>query len=87
MVHIRDDLVERYPADRVDQFIRTSRHLHTDLQYLDDEMGSPTASLHVLDDLIVQFHSAGDDVVFLSMDRDVGRNFTQFIDDCLDRVG
>jgi hypothetical protein len=87
VAYIRDDLVERYPEDRVAQFIRSSRQIHRDLQSLDEGMGTPEASLHVLaEGLIVQFHYPGDDVIFLSMEREVGRNFTRFVDECIDRM-
>lgn len=85
--YIRDDLREQYPENRVQRFIRTSRRLHSDLQFLDDAMGVPEASLHVLEEgLIIQFHFPDEDVVFLSMDKDVGRNFTRFIHDCVDHM-
>lgn len=87
VVHIRDNLVEQYPPEDVEKFIDSSRRIHRDLEGMDRRMGTPEASLHVLQDgLIVQFHFEGDDVIFLSIDRDVGRNLTQFIQDCQDAM-
>jgi len=87
IAYIRDDLVDQYPPEDVEQFIDSSRRIHTDLQGMDRQMGTAEASLHLLEDgLIVQFHYAGDDVIFLSIDRDVGRNFTEFIQDCRDAM-
>lgn len=84
---IREDLERHYPSDLVEGFVEASRHIHNDVNLFDEGMGSPEASLHVLDEgLIVQFHFAGEDVIFLSMDRGVGRNFTQFVSDCFDQM-
>jgi len=58
-----------------------------DLEEFDDRMGLPEARLHLLaEGLIVQFHYPGESAVFLAMDRDVGRNFTTFINDCIDEM-
>lgn len=87
VVYIRDGLEEQYPADRVQRFIEGSRSVHRDVEHMDDKMGSPEASLHMLEEgLIIQFHEPGEDVVFLSMDRDVGRNFTRFIRECMNEM-
>lgn len=87
VVFIREDLIEHYPAERVDNFIRTSRSIHADIHRLDDRMGPPEASLHVLEDgLAIQFHRADDVVVFVTMDQGVGRNFIRFVDECLDQI-
>lgn len=87
VAYIRDELVKRYPPDRVEDFVDASRQIHDATKFIDDVMGSPEASLHVLEQgLIVQFHFAGEDVVFLSMERDVGRNFTRFVSECFDRM-
>jgi hypothetical protein len=87
VAYIREDLMERYPPETVDQFITSSRGIHNDLQVLDQGMGVAQASLHMLEEgLIVQFHYDGEDVIFLSMDREVGQNFTRFIDDCIDQM-
>ncbi|MUV60346.1 hypothetical protein [Halobacterium sp. CBA1126] len=87
LAYLRDDLKEQYPADRVQQFIESSRTIHRTVDELDATMGDPQASLHMLDEgLIVQFHFPGEDVVFLAMDSGVGRNFTQFVRECLDEM-
>ena len=87
MVYIRDDLVEKYPMDRVNQFLRASRNMHTDLQHLDNQLGTAEASLHVLEDgLIIQFHFSGDGVVLVAMEQEIGRNFIQFVNDCFEQM-
>lgn len=87
LAYVRSDIEEKYPPERVQQFIDSSRAVHRGLEDIDDQMGSPEASLHLLEEgLIIQFHYPGDEVVFLSMDRDVGRNFTRFIQDCIDEM-
>lgn len=87
VAYIRDDLVERYPQDRVRRFIEASQGIHEDLQKLDEGMGTAQASLHMMEEgLIIQFHYPQDGVVFLSMDREIGRNFTGFIDECLEQM-
>lgn len=87
LAYVRADLEPMYPPERVERFIESSRSVHRDVEELDDRMGTPEASLHVLEEgLIIQFHFSGDEVVFLSMDRDVGRNFTRFIRECLDEM-
>ncbi|MGZ0746260.1 MULTISPECIES: DUF7522 family protein [unclassified Haloparvum] len=87
VVYVREDLKEKYPPDRVERFIDASRSVHRDVAGMDDRMGTPEASLHMLEEgLIIQFHLPDDDVVFLSMDRDVGRNFTRFIRECIEEM-
>lgn len=86
VVYIRDDVTEDYPQERVDNFIRSSRSIHESLNTL-DEMGRPEASLHLLEEaMIVQFHFPGEGVIFVAMDEGVGRNFSKFVDDCLDQI-
>jgi hypothetical protein len=88
LAYIRDDLKSEYPADRVEKFISASRAVHRDVETMDQNMGTPEASLHMLQEgLILQFHFTGEDVVFVSMDRDVGRNLTRFIRECIDEMG
>ncbi|MXR19749.1 DUF7522 family protein [Halobacterium bonnevillei] len=83
MTYIRDDLVDKYSNDMVETFIDNSQKIQKDLQLLDSGMGEPEASLHAMEDgLIIQFHISIEDVIFFSMEREVGRNFTQFIDEC-----
>jgi len=85
VAYLREDLESKYPPEKVEQFITSSRSIHGTLQLLDSNMGGAEASLHMLEEgLIIQFHFPGEDVIFLSMDRDVGRNFTSFIRNCLD---
>lgn len=88
LLFARQDVRKRYSRENIEDFIDTSRALHHDMAYLGEQLGRPEASLHLLGEgLIVQFHFHGDDVVFLSMDREVGRNFTRFIRECIDRMG
>jgi len=83
VVYIRDDVAEQYPPDRVDRLVDVSRSVGDALGTL-DEIGRPEASLHRLEDaLLGQFHVPGEGVVFIAVDADVGRNFNQFVDDCL----
>lgn len=82
VVYIRDDVAATYPADRVDRFMGVSRAIHDAINDL-EAMGEPVASLHSLDDgLIIQFHVAVGEVVFLALDHDLGRDFGGFVDDC-----
>lgn len=82
VAYIRDDVASIYPPERLDRFIDVLRSVGTNLDRL-DEMGRPHASMHRLDEgLIIQFYRGNDQVIFVALDADVGRNFTKFIDDC-----
>lgn len=87
LVYIRDDLVDKYSDDIIKAFIHTSQEIQDDLQRIDEEMGKSEASLHALEaGLIIQFHHHTDDVIFFSMEREVGRDFTRFIDECRNQM-
>lgn len=81
--YIRDDLVDQYPSDTVEEFIRSSRGVHRELRGIDEGMGTPVASLHLLEEgLIAQFHYPDERVAFLAMEREVGRNCSRFMKEC-----
>lgn len=83
MMFVRDDLSGRYSEDILDSFIHSSKEIQHNLQLIDEGMGQPEASLHVLDaGLVIQFHYPTDDLIFFSMERDVGSDLTGFIDEC-----
>ncbi|MFC7166764.1 DUF7522 family protein [Halospeciosus flavus] len=86
VVYVRDDVAKQYPPERVERFASVSRGINDDLSRL-DEMGRPKSSLHSLEEgFILQFHEGAGDVVFLAMDREVGRNLTRFIDECREQM-
>lgn len=87
MLYASPDVRERYSRENIDDLVDTSRAIHDDLAYMGEQLGRPEASMHLLGEgLIVQFHFAGEGVVFLSMNRDVGRNFSRFVQECIDRM-
>lgn len=82
VAYIREDVASVYPTERLERFIDVLRSVGTTLNRL-DEMGRPHASMHRLDEgLIIQFYRGNDQVIYVALDADVGRNFTRFIDDC-----
>lgn len=87
MTYVRDDLVEKYSDDIIEAFIHTSQEIQHHLQLIDEGMGEPEASLHALETgLIIQFHYPTEDVIFFSMEREIGRDFTGFIDECRNQM-
>lgn len=85
--YLRDDLEEGATTELMEHFIKSSRALSEDVSELNRYMGPPQASLHMLEEgFLIQFHIPDAEVIFLVMERDIGRNLTGFIDDCRDAM-
>ncbi|WP_256403825.1 DUF7522 family protein [Halorubrum salinum] len=87
MIFVRDDLNEKYSGDILNNFISTPQEIKHNFQLIDEGMGEPEASLHLLEaGLIVQLHYPSEGLIFISMEQDVGRNFTRFIRECRNQI-
>lgn len=78
--HLRQDLEKEATTDLMDRFIESSRALNRSVSKLKRYMGPPEATLHMLEEgFLIQFHSPEGEVIFLVMERDIGRHLTGFI--------
>lgn len=87
ITYLREDLEEEATTELMDHFIESSRALQQSVSKLKRYMGPPEASLHMLEEgFLIQFHSPEGEVIFLVMERDIGRHLTGFINDCQDAM-
>lgn len=81
--YLREDLEEEATKELMEHFVNSSRALQEGVSELKRYMGPPEASLHMLEEgFLIQFHTPDQKIIFLVMERDIGRNLTGFIDDC-----
>lgn len=88
MTFLRDELKGQYDEAILKSFISKSQDIQHTLTEMDAGMGEPAANMHVLDNgLVIQFYYDNYDLIFFSMEKSVGREFSEFIEECQNQMG